>query len=75
MRMKNTYNTRRKVKKLLPPWYKRTETKHKSLKNALIVVYNWLKILNLIPKDFDSLSKNELKSYYKTYHLPIHRRK
>ena len=56
----NTYITRRKMKKLLPSLYERTNKKQKSLKNKLIVVYNWIKTLNSILDNMDSVSKNEL---------------
>ena len=54
-----TYNTRRKVKQLLLCVYEeKTKKKQKSINKAPIMVYNWLKTLNLLPNDFDSLAKN-----------------
>ena len=60
-----TYITRRKMKNLLPSLYKGTKRKQKSLKNELLVVYNWLKRLNLLLDNIDTLTKTELKSKIK----------
>ena len=51
--------------KLLPSLCKRTKRKQKSLKNEPIVVVNWLKTLNLIADNSDSLTKNEIKANIK----------
>ena len=48
----------RKRKKLIPSFYKRTKKKRLFQKNEKIMVYNWLKTLNLIPDNIDSLTKN-----------------
>ena len=50
------------MKKLPPSLYKKNEKDTKFLKNELIVVYNWLKTLNLIPDNINGLMQNELKA-------------
>ena len=55
------YNTTRKRKGLLPALSKRTVLKERSLKNVLTKAYNWLKMMNLIPEDIKSYSKQRVK--------------
>ena len=41
--------------------FKKMEKKGKSLKCAIIVVYNWLNTLTLLRNEIDSLSKSEVR--------------
>ena len=49
-------NKRRKSKSLLPVTIDRTQLKRRSLKNAVIKTYNWLKSYDLMPQKVESLT-------------------
>ena len=49
-------------KSLLPVTIDRTQLKRRSLKNAVIKTYNWLKSCDLMPEKVESLTNAQLKN-------------
>ena len=56
-------NKRRKSKSLLPVTIDRTQLKRRSLKNAVIKTYNWLKSCDLMPEKVESLTNTQVKNH------------
>ena len=59
--MKNQFvlyeiNKRRGSKSLLPVTMDRTQLKRRSLKNAVIKTYAWLKLCDVMPQNVESLT-------------------
>ena len=55
-------NTRRKPKGLLAVAYSRTILQRRSLKYTIVRTYNWLRTLDLIPSNSETMSKSSIKS-------------
>ena len=56
-------NKHRKTKSLLPITTDITQLKRRSLRNAVIKTYNWLKPCDLIPQKVESLTNAQMKSH------------
>ena len=56
-------NKRRKSKSLLPVTIDRTQLKRRSLKNAVIKTYNWLKSCDLMPQKVETLTNAQVKNH------------
>ena len=56
-------NKRRKSNSLLSVTIDRTRLKRRSLKNAVIKTYNWLKSCDLMPQNVESITKAQVKSH------------